>query len=267
MSSVLRIDKWWTVENWTSWSDLGLKLGAILAALAAIGFLSVKPEVVVSQPLPVGAIDEESLAQAYAPDAVPNVVLDVVEKYNSTPVFPTTLSLGSDFQLAPTGEGTQIGRAYETVPFPGASEKVLKGIYGTVNLILLPPYAVELALRGGLAADDLEFALRAIEESRVDLLTVKVANRGQATAHDVQLIVPAGLPEIAAFDLPPASTKAFKFDPNQAKSPTQVPVLSVGYDPTERTPDTRIIIAIGWGMFFLIWLPAVLVHIVSGARA
>lgn len=76
------VTRWWTLENWTRAADLAFKLGGILAALAAVGFLQLKPHVTVRGPFPLGSIDVEALASAYAPDPVPTAVADAARRYN-----------------------------------------------------------------------------------------------------------------------------------------------------------------------------------------
>ncbi len=246
---VAALCRWWTLENVSRAAELAVRSVGALAALAALGFFSLKPLVTVEGPLPIGSIDLELLATHYSPDPVPAAVVRAAKRYNTNPLrffeFQEFLSTDSSSLVFGDAQSFLFGKDRTTGQVEESALQVLEQVYGSP--IYAPPYAVDLALSADLSPADLRFALEAMDRARVDSLLVLVRNEGNGPADDVRLIVPPGFRRVQPFDLAPGEARRIPVMVRSQRLDVRdaAQAFSVDYQPTGFL-DPRSLLKVLW---------------------
>jgi len=149
------VARWWSVETWTKAGDLALKLLAVVAAVAALNFLTVSPKLSLDVRCR-RVVDDGRVAALYA-----------VQGSSTPPVVTQSIDLAKGRTNAVLSSAAPRTRCAQTI----SPESLL-------------------SRRNNLTQGQLAFALHAIHlAERVDA-TVTVTNRGKGSAANVEIEAP-----------------------------------------------------------------------------
>ena len=206
-----RLWRWWALENWRGAADLLAKFATVLGAIAVANFFVLKPDIVWDVSLH-SKLDGARLVDSYGgSENVPPTVTRAIEEHNRqngeqlfrSDLFQDDLSSLTLFEPLSSDALASLIEFYRS------------DLAEELGEVTVPQFAVNLAASGNLTLDQMEFALRALEESRYLLGRVRISNAGQAAVRGVSITPPAGFvpygPASEVFDLVAGAQRTVEF--------------------------------------------------------